>query len=348
MNYTLDDASPSLTFSHGWGIQNASEPDLDRYFHHTFHVAENDGATMNFSFLGSYTFVAIYGSKGPGHASYSVQVDDAILPNQSAYASTPQFQQLLFQRALAPTNSSQHFVQITAQFDGASQPWLDVDFVTIGDAGSAADTTAPVATVTPPFGTGASTSVSSPSATPTSASSRSSTTTPTILAVVFGALIGVALLLILAYFGFRYFSERRRPADRSFPYASASASASKRSGVDDPSMSQYPSAAQTTPQRPLVRGLINGSTYSASTHAQSLSYARSLASPVTGASAGGYAHVPLHAPGHDAAAEDAGAPAHEPRRAGTPVRALFSGSPIRFNRAHKGDADSMRTDFLQV
>lgn len=183
---------------------------------------------------------------------------------------------------------------------------------------------------------------------PTSASSRSSTTTPTILAVVFGALIGVALLLILAYFGFRYFSERRRPADRSFPYASASASASKRSGVDDPSMSQYPSAAQTTPQRPLVRGLINGSTYSASTHAQSLSYARSLASPVTGASAGGYAHVPLHAPGHDAAAEDAGAPAHEPRRAGTPVRALFSGSPIRFNRAHKGDADSMRTDFLQV
>lgn len=68
-------------------------------------------------------------------ASYSVQVDDAILPNQSAYASTPQFQQLLFQRALAPTNSSQHFVQITAQFDGASQPWLDVDFVTIGDAG---------------------------------------------------------------------------------------------------------------------------------------------------------------------------------------------------------------------
>lgn len=248
MNYTLDDASPSLTFSHGWGIQNASEPDLDRYFHHTFHVAENDGATMNFSFLGSYTFVAIYGSKGPGHASYSVQVDDAILPNQSAYASTPQFQQLLFQRALAPTNSSQHFVQITAQFDGASQPWLDVDFVTIGDAGSAADTTAPVATVTPPFGTGASTSVSSPSATPTSASSRSSTTTPTILAVVFGALIGVALLLILAYFGFRYFSERRRPADRSFPYASASASASKRSGVDDPSMSQYPSAAQTTPQ----------------------------------------------------------------------------------------------------
>ncbi|KZT66672.1 hypothetical protein DAEQUDRAFT_442196 [Daedalea quercina L-15889] len=151
MNFTLDDDASQIIYSAGWAIQGTHSADLDQYFERTFHVAEQDGASVNITFSGSA--IAIYGSTGPGHADYTVQFDDDVLPSQSAYASTTQFQQLLFQRDFSSSNAAgTHFVSLKAVFTDQGN-WLDLDFLTFTDGNitSGASTTAAVATVTPPY-----------------------------------------------------------------------------------------------------------------------------------------------------------------------------------------------------
>lgn len=65
MNFTFDDASTALSYSTGWAVQSASDPNIDRFFQSTYHVAEVIGASVNFT--ASATAVYIYGSTGPGH-----------------------------------------------------------------------------------------------------------------------------------------------------------------------------------------------------------------------------------------------------------------------------------------
>ena len=65
MNFTLDDDASQIVYSSGWGIQSPGSAALDEYFDHTYHVAEQNGASVNLTFTGSA--IAIYGSTGPGH-----------------------------------------------------------------------------------------------------------------------------------------------------------------------------------------------------------------------------------------------------------------------------------------
>lgn len=152
MNYTLDDDSTLLVFSNGWGVQNSQNPYLDQYFLQTYHVAQTDGASLNLTFPGSYPYVAIYGSKGPGHADYSVQFDDTVI-DLSANTEQTQFRQILFQRAL-PNITTDHFVRLVANFGQSESAWLDIDYVVIADGSAPTTTAAPVATLTPPYVSG--------------------------------------------------------------------------------------------------------------------------------------------------------------------------------------------------
>lgn len=65
MNFTVDDADPSFSYSNGWAVQSDSDADRDEFFQSTYHVATVDGASMSFQFQGSA--FTLYGSRGPGH-----------------------------------------------------------------------------------------------------------------------------------------------------------------------------------------------------------------------------------------------------------------------------------------
>ncbi|EMD34234.1 hypothetical protein CERSUDRAFT_97493 [Gelatoporia subvermispora B] len=137
MNFTLDDTSPDLAYSPGWAVQSPTDPSLSRFFQGTYHTPQIDGATVNFTFTGNA--VALYGTTGPTHANFSVQFDSSII-NLSAYTPQQQYQQVLFQRTFGPSSqTSQHFIQLTAVLDGQGVlgRWLDLDYVLFTD-GSAA------------------------------------------------------------------------------------------------------------------------------------------------------------------------------------------------------------------
>lgn len=69
----------------------------------------------------------------PRQADYTVQFDDTVLPNQSAWAASTQFQQLLFQRSFSSSNvATIHFVSLQVVFTDRGR-WLDVDFLTFTD-----------------------------------------------------------------------------------------------------------------------------------------------------------------------------------------------------------------------
>ncbi|PCH39509.1 hypothetical protein WOLCODRAFT_29595 [Wolfiporia cocos MD-104 SS10] len=323
MNFTIDDASSFLIYSSGWGVQGTDNPDLGQYFEHTFHAAQADGARLNITFEGSYTYVAIYGSKGPGHASFSVQFDDDVLDDISASAPATAFQQLLFQRVL-PAQAGQHFVQLTAQLTDAQ--WLDVDFVTLGSASaSSATTIAATETAPPPYLTGSASSATPSASSPSTASARASHT-PTILAGLFGGILAFVALALAAYAILACVHARRGARERAFRYGTASASSPA-----PHSPTHSPIFARFTAHPP------------ASASSRNLSHAALSCTPApTSASTRLLAAA--------STSSVALSPADGAARAGTPT----SGSGARAfpflsgKRAHKGDADSERTDFLQV
>ncbi|TFY55205.1 hypothetical protein EVJ58_g8392 [Rhodofomes roseus] len=391
MNFTLDDDAGQIVYSSGWGVQSSDNADLDEYFERTYHVAEQDGATVNLTFSGSA--VAIYGSTGPGHADYTIQFDDTVLPNQSAYAATTQFQQLLFQRDFSANNlAGTHFVSLKVVFTDRGN-WLDVDFLTFTDGNltNGATTTAAVATVTPPYLS------SEPStADNSSTSSSSSSKVPTILAGVFGGVLGVALILLGVWALLRHLYSRKRRHEHAFrlgapppntPKSSAFSEAiSGRGARTGTIMMNYrgggESVASFSLHNPFGTGSRDFSTSQVNLEMSDASLASmnvgvghaasgsgsAIGSGISGYvfadSRGGYAAVPLRPPPTlPLMAPDAPL---VPVRAGTPVggggerktsapvkgpgvREFLTGSPVLWASAkHRGDADSLRTDFLQV
>ena len=66
MNFTVDDADPSISYStNGWNVQFPNDTDLDQFFERTYHVAVQDRASLIYQFVGSA--FTLYGSKGPEH-----------------------------------------------------------------------------------------------------------------------------------------------------------------------------------------------------------------------------------------------------------------------------------------
>ncbi|EJD06137.1 uncharacterized protein FOMMEDRAFT_18330 [Fomitiporia mediterranea MF3/22] len=172
--------------------------------------------------------IYLYGSKGPGHANYSIQFDNFII-FFSASDSQTEYQQPLFGHTF--NTSGTHFVSFTAHHDGANQ-WLDLDFITItvnqtdsnatvpSPAGTSSPSPTASPTISPPWVSEASSSLSATtlSAATTSPSTsngsgESSTSKLTlVLAAVFGGIIAVALLLALGLWCVR--RNRGRPDGR--------------------------------------------------------------------------------------------------------------------------------------
>ncbi|KAI0628928.1 hypothetical protein C8Q77DRAFT_1067482 [Trametes polyzona] len=376
-NFTLDDTDPTLTYSaNGWATQLPTDPDLDEFFDRTYHAAQTDGASMTFTFRG--VGFAVYGTKGPGHGKYRVQFDSTVVTLDASAPETA-FRQELFAHTFTPANASAtHFVNLTAVLsgDGVQGRWLDVDYITFASS-PASDAAPSVSTITslPPWLTGSS-QTPSPSNTPFASASASasgsdehkSSKVPTILAALFGALIGLALILFGVYLVLKRTYDRRRARERAFRYGQSSA---------NPSVSLAGTAATGTAAGVAAQGInayyansAAGSGKSAGLGAGagaggvggevidlvplrresgvlrdgSLSEMRSMSTDVHGQGSREGAASPAGASGGGGSGGGGGGGASRP---------LLSASPIAWTRQkvggrHKGDADSLRTDFLQV
>ncbi|KAL5533413.1 hypothetical protein ACEPAF_5189 [Sanghuangporus sanghuang] len=219
-NLTIDDSSTDINYSSNWAVQSSTDdPNTDRFFQSTYHSAQGDGASANLTFSG--TAIYLYGTKGPGHANYSVQFDNFII-FYSANQSETEYQQLLFGQTF--NTSGTHFVSLTSRHASSTDNWLDLDYITItvnetdSNSGVAsASATPPTAspTISPPWvletsSTAGPSGLASSSGTtlPTESSSSSSSSTNTatlVLAAVFGGII-----LAGAIFGIGFFLARRR------------------------------------------------------------------------------------------------------------------------------------------
>ncbi|KAH9885079.1 hypothetical protein C8Q73DRAFT_660246 [Cubamyces lactineus] len=365
MNFTLDDSDPSLSFSTSdWAIQNSSDPYLDRFFDNTYHVAQRDGATISFQFQGSG--FAIYGSTGPGHAKFSVQYDNVVANNLDASASQTRFRQQLFAHTFG-SESQPHTVKLTAVLTGVglAGEWLDVDYITLTSPANASTSSGlPTVTAVPPWLSGSSststllafTPTGRPDSTYVSYSSSSSSKVPTILAALFGSLIGLAALLLVLYCVLRRIYERRRARERAFRYGQSSAN---------------PSVSLAGTYAPSSGGSAKGSGFGpgAILDMRSAPYSHSHAHAHSGSNGGSLAShavemrsfsTDVHRDPPDRDRDRLEREAREREGAGTPTtaqvlatRPLLSASPIAWTRqkvggGHKGDADSLRTDFLQV
>ncbi|KAI9069936.1 hypothetical protein FKP32DRAFT_1690981 [Trametes sanguinea] len=338
MNFTLDDSDPSLSYSPGgWAVQLPDDPQLDQFFDRTYHAAQEDGATVSFTFAGSG--FAVYGSKGPGHAKLQVQYDSTVVNNIDTSAAQTAFGQVLFAHSFGSA-PAQHSVKLTAVLsgDGLQGKWLDVDYITFTTAYNASSTAA-IGTVTssPPWLAGSS-STNAPSATPTPGATFKDTSspskTPTILAALFGAIIGLTILFIIAYLLLRRVYERRRARERAFRYGQSSV---------NPSLVGTATATATAPYAQSSGGSVKSGDVGAG--AREPSQRSAPMSPTHGAGRDG--SLSSHVVEMRSLATEANR-----EGAGTPTRPLLSASPIVWTRQkvgkHKGDADSLRTDFLQV
>ncbi|OSC96830.1 hypothetical protein PYCCODRAFT_1472280 [Trametes coccinea BRFM310] len=336
MNFTLDDSDPSLSYSPGgWAVQPPNDPQLDQFFDRTYHAAQQDGATLSFTFAGSG--FAVYGSKGPGHAKLQVQYDTIVVNNIDTSAAQTAFGQVLFAHSFGSA-PAQHSVKLTAVLsgDGLQGKWLDVDYITFTTAYNASSTSAiPIVTSSPPWLAGSS-STNAPSATPTPGATFKDTSspskTPTILAALFGAIIGLTILFLVAYVFLRRVYDRRRARERAFRYGQSSV---------NPSLVGTATATATVPYVPSS----GGSVKSGDVGAREPSQRSAPLSPTQGGARDGSLSsnvVEMRSLSTEANREGAG----------TPTRPLLSASPITWTRQkvgkHKGDADSLRTDFLQV
>ncbi|RDX41154.1 hypothetical protein OH76DRAFT_1365049 [Lentinus brumalis] len=377
MNFTVDDADPTFAYSTGWAVQSDTDVDRDEFFQGTYHAATADEASMSFQFQGSA--FALYGSKGPGNAKYQVQFDSTVA-TLDAYADETAFRQELFSHVFSPNGTSAvHLVKVTALLsgDGIKGKWLDVDYITF-TSGPGTTSSIGTATSTPPWETEyvpssqllpCSLSVPPLLLVPAPCRSCSSPAkTPTVLAILFGVLISIALFILAIFLVLRRIHSRRRARERAFRYGQSSVnptpspfggtrfrsamsgSAPSGSGIINTVTSVFSQGhgpRSTTPGSPMP--------------STNYEHMRDMSAPSLSASASQNAlemgSMSLDALSHPARE---GAYAQAPARegAGTPsspttARPLISTSPIAWTRqkvggGHTGDADSLRTDFLQV
>ncbi|GJE89816.1 hypothetical protein PsYK624_059240 [Phanerochaete sordida] len=225
MNYTLDDTSSQLVYT-GWAAQSPLDSDAAMFFGGSYHVAQRQGAMLNMTIDSVGGSLYIYGSMGPEHGDFSVQVDDKIA-YLSAGASEVRFQQPLFSFTFDANASSTHFVSLTAIL--ASGPWLDVDFVTIGQPTNSTSNGPPVLpnTVHPPWQTSTTSSTRSTSSSSSSADSVAGNvgTGPShakanvaakVLAILFGSLIAIAVFISLIWLFLRRRYDRHRAREHRF------------------------------------------------------------------------------------------------------------------------------------
>jgi len=215
VNITLDDTSPFITYSDGWGVQSQQDPDLDFYSQDTYHGTEAVGANATILFSGSGVF--LFGSMGPDHGNFEVSVNGA-RQTFSGYSTTPLFQQCLFSSMLDENYNEIILINI----GGSDGNYMDLDYiVTTVPENTTFPAQTPLPAITPSDGfPTASASLSSSSAQGSSSSSSSSSTSATVttaLTAVF-ALLSVVLLIVLAVLYLRYRRRRRAEQEHFFRY----------------------------------------------------------------------------------------------------------------------------------
>ncbi|KIP02512.1 hypothetical protein PHLGIDRAFT_37867 [Phlebiopsis gigantea 11061_1 CR5-6] len=236
MNFTLDDTASQLSFSSGWASQSPADPDLSQFFERTYHAVQSPGATLNMSIQG--TGIYIYGSKGPNHADFNLQVDDEVF-KLSASSPTLQFQQPLFGGLLNPSINV-HFVSLTALPNGTSD-WLDIDFVTVASENQTSTSVTGLPNTVPvPWPSRSLTAVGTTSTSTSSEAvgaaaeqgndhgSKLNTATE-VLAIVFGLVIALVILILLVYGFLRRRYNRQRAKEHSFRLGKA-----ERAALDKP------------------------------------------------------------------------------------------------------------------
>ncbi|PIL33358.1 hypothetical protein GSI_04809 [Ganoderma sinense ZZ0214-1] len=363
MNFTVDDSDPSISYSaNGWAVQSQNDPDVGQFFQKTYHVATQDQATMVFQFSG--TAFTLYGSKGPSHATFDVQYDGNKLDGVGASASTTAFRQALFSYSFGGT-AAQHLVNVTAHLEGQNR-WFDLDYITFTGNGTTSSPSIGTATTAPPWLTSSSStgpsglSIPSSTAASSSSSSASSNKVPTILAALFGAILGGALLSLLAWFVLRRVRARRRARERAFRYGQSSVNPAAAGGggggggggVAPTAMSSVkgsvypPSSSNSAPSALMMRERERERTttpYSHSQHDGSLIFASNAAELQS-------VSVSVDERERERERERVATPA---TTAASKGGLMMSQSPIawtarKMGGGHRGDADSLRTDFLQV
>ncbi|KAI1787741.1 hypothetical protein LXA43DRAFT_1064157 [Ganoderma leucocontextum] len=360
MNFTVDDSDPSISYSpNGWALQSQNDPDLDQFFQQTYHVATQDGATMSFQFSGSA--FTLYGSKGPSHAAFQLQFDGTIV-NLDASAQTTAFRQELFTHSFSPNGTAaQHLVKVTAVLEGKNK-WLDLDYITF-TSGSGSTSSIGTATSAPPWLTDSSTSPTGPSG--------FTIKLPTILAALFGALVALALLGVLAWLVLRRVLARHRARERAFRYGQSSVNpaAAAGPGPADPSSiikGGYPPSATSASASASAKGS-GPLEFSALMMRERERERERTTSPYSqtqtqtqrdGSMSFASNAVEMRSASIDERErerERVGTPATGTALSGTGTgsRGLMSQSPIvwttrKMGGGHRGDADSFRTDFLQV
>ncbi|EJD40093.1 hypothetical protein AURDEDRAFT_187152 [Auricularia subglabra TFB-10046 SS5] len=218
MNVSFDDTSAYITFSPEWRVQPPDDPTRASSWQSTYHASQSAGASAKLTFNGAGIY--LYGSKGPGHANYSVNIDDRVfyLP---AYSPTQMFQQLLFGMDLRQGA----YTLVLTNESKDPEAWLDIDFFMVttplpdgvqpqSNPGSFPTTrTVAGSNTLPPPPTQSSQSDNSS----TGSSSSSSQQLPKILAIVFGALFALSLAGIALYCLLSRLAARRR-AEQEFRY----------------------------------------------------------------------------------------------------------------------------------
>ncbi|KAH7096115.1 hypothetical protein BKA62DRAFT_41742 [Auriculariales sp. MPI-PUGE-AT-0066] len=225
MNVTFDDTSPYFSFSSDWRVQPANDASTNSFWQGTYHAAQSKGAQMSLTFNGAGIY--LYGTKGPGNAKYSIEIDDKAF-YLDAKASKTAYQQLLYSSTFkygSHTLTLRH--EGTGAAVGGDGGWLDVDFIMVtiplpdgvqtqSNPGSFATTAggsngsgfAPTSGAPDPSNTGT-TSQSNNSDSEQVKTSKSSDTSK-IAAIALGAALGVVLLAFAAWFLYRGLTKKRK------------------------------------------------------------------------------------------------------------------------------------------
>ncbi|KZT18544.1 hypothetical protein NEOLEDRAFT_1143261 [Neolentinus lepideus HHB14362 ss-1] len=354
MNYSIDDTNPDISYSSapGWSVQSPSDSDLHSFLGGTYHAADSDGASFNITFGGSAVY--IYGSKGPGHADYDIVYDDTLLQGNSAYAATTAFQQPLFAHVFDTNTSSgsSHFVSLIVRYNSTNQ-WLDVDYITMTMPGAELSVTMPQPTATSqpwlsPSSAPLQTLSFSPTFLPQPTTSHSSQLpTSSILAILFGTIAGLALLMLVVL----YFINRRIPrsgaaahsrgSSQSYPAGGASYTYSS-APLASPAASQV-RFLDSSPDSPYARPPNPHAAPSTITVGSAYSQASATTATWSGLSQPGSPMSELGPPQ---------APALSPIRFNQSMSSLSSLRslivPSSRKRGKHRDADSTRSNFLQV
>ncbi|KAI0355272.1 hypothetical protein OH77DRAFT_1437169 [Trametes cingulata] len=272
--------------------------------------------------------------------------------------------------------------------DGVRGRWFDLDYVTFASAPESASTSSiGTVTSLPPWlsGSGFSqTNAPSPSSSLTPFRSTSNpapapSKTPTILAATFGALIALALLLGGLYLFLRRAYDKRRARERAFRYGQSSVFAGASSVASGSvlggggggtgggtgtggAFSPTPSS-KVLKDLPLPAGVPRDAPLHSHSHTHTHAPSQSLSSSQTemrmasSSPLGTYSASPVGGLGLGGGPTREDAPTPTGGGGSSVTRPLLSGSPIAWGRSRgrgrgggrdKGDADSLRTDFLQV